>query len=259
MLPPVDTHVHLLAALDDGPRDMAEAVAMAKMLVRDGVRMATGLAHQNDHYPDNDANHLRNASTLLAAALQEQNVPLAIYPTGEVMVTPDLVERFDAGRLLTMADKGKYLLVEMPHGLFVDIAPIAAGLRQRGVRLVIAHAERYPELMNAGPLVEHWIRAGCLIQITANEFAEPQMSDARTLRDWAKRGIVHMLGTDGHRTDMRAPKMKAGVDALRSLVGPAICDRIAHLTASAIFQGRNVVVPPVQEVKKSWFGKMFGG
>lgn len=259
MLPPVDTHVHLLAGLDDGPRDLSESLAMAKMLVAEGVRMATALAHQNDFYPDNNAGHLREHATVFANALKENDIPLTVYPTGEVMVTPDLVERYDAGKLLTYADKGKFLLVEMPHGLFVDLVPIAAGLRARGVRLVMAHAERYPELMHGGPLIEHWISAGCLIQITANEIAEPTMADARILRDWIRRGIVHMLGTDGHRLDMRPPRMKAGVKALHDLAGPAIADRICNLLPNAMFQGRPVNPPPPLQMKRSWFGKLMGG
>ena len=55
MTPLADTHVHLLAGRDDGPRTMDEAVAMCRMLVAEGVRHATALAHQNDDYPENDA------------------------------------------------------------------------------------------------------------------------------------------------------------------------------------------------------------
>jgi hypothetical protein len=38
-----------------------------------------------------------------------------------------------------------------------------------------------------------------------------------------------------------------------------VADRIANLIPSAVFQGRPVNPPPVQQVKKSWFGKVFGG
>ena len=53
MTPLADTHVHLLAGLDDGPQTADEAVAMCRMLVAEGARHATALAHQNEHYPDN--------------------------------------------------------------------------------------------------------------------------------------------------------------------------------------------------------------
>lgn len=260
MLPPVDTHVHLLAGLDDGPRDEQEALAMARMLVSDGVRTATALAHQNDLYPDNTPENLLKAAAALEAKLKEKEIPLNVVPTGEVMVTPDLVERYDAGRLLTYGNKGKHLLVEMPHAVFVDLLPMAAQLRPKGVRLVVAHAERYPELLYGGTMVEHWIAAGCLIQVTARELAESGNSPGgKILKDWITRGIIHMLGTDGHRLDMRPPKMKPGVDAVRKWAGDGVADRISNCWASSIMQGRAVNPPPPVQIKKTWFGKLMGG
>jgi protein-tyrosine phosphatase len=171
-----------------------------------------------------------------------------------------MVERFKAGTYLTYGNKNKYLLVEMPHMVFIDLVPIAAQLRPLGTRIVVAHAERYPELLYGGALVERWITAGCLIQVTAKELAEPSNAEGgRILRDWITRGIVHCLGTDGHRLDMRPPRMKAGVDAVRRWAGDAVADRISNVFANNIMQGRPVNPPPVQQVKKSWFGKIFGG
>jgi protein-tyrosine phosphatase len=50
MSPLADTHVHLLAGLDDGPRDPAEAAAMCRALAAEGVRYASALAHQNESW-----------------------------------------------------------------------------------------------------------------------------------------------------------------------------------------------------------------
>ena len=260
MLPPVDTHVHLLAGLDDGPRDMDEALAMARMLVADGVRTATALAHQNDLYPDNTPENLLAAAATLSQQLIEKQIPLRVVPVGEVMVTPDLVDRYKAGRLLTYGNKNKYLLVEMPHALFVDLLPIAAQLKPLGVRIVVAHAERYPELLYGGALVERWIAAGCLIQVTAKEFADAGSSEGgRILKTWVQRGIVHMLGTDGHRLDMRRPRMQAGVDALAAWAGEAVASRIGSVFATQMMEGRSVnPPPPPPPPKKSWLTRMLG-
>jgi protein-tyrosine phosphatase len=260
MLPPVDTHVHLLADRDDGPRDSDEALAMARMLVADGVRTATALAHQNDQYPDNTPEAILSAAATLAQQLSEQQIPLRVVPVGEVMVTPDMVDRYKAGRLLTYGNKGKYLLVEMPHALFVDLLPMAVQLKPLGVRIVVAHAERYPELLYGGPLVERWVAAGCLIQVTAKEFAEPTNSEGgKILKTWVQRGVVHMLGTDGHRLDMRPPRMKAGVEALKAWAGEAVASRVGNVFATQMMEGRAVnPPPPPPPPKKSWLTKILG-
>src|SRR5688572_3603952 len=116
MIPLADTHVHLLAGLDDGPPTTDVAAAMCRMLVAEGARHATALAHQNDDYPDNTADRLRSSAAILTADLAAKNIPLHVYPTGEVMLSPTLVEDWRAGRLLSYGGHGRFLLVEMPHG-----------------------------------------------------------------------------------------------------------------------------------------------
>ncbi len=259
MLPLIDTHVHLLAGLDDGPAHADEALAMARMLVAEGASAAAALAHQNDGYPNNDADRLRAATKALAEQLQTANIPLAVYPTGEVMLTADLVERLEAGTLLTVADRGQFLLVEMPHGAFVDVVPLAEALRPKGVRLIIAHAERYPELLHDDGLGERWIAAGCLIQFTAQRIAEPARStDERAMKSWIRRGMVHLIGSDGHNLDWRPPRLKDGYERIVEWTGPAVADRIAHIWASAILEGRPVNAAPPHHPPRSWFSKLFG-
>src|SRR5205085_12375273 len=185
MLPLIDTHVHLLAGLDDGPPDADVAVAMCRMLVAEGARSAVALAHQNDDYPANTPARLRDATAALAAALKAEQIPLAVRPAGEVMPASALADRVAAGRCLSVADRGQYLLVEQPHGLFLDLLPLAAAVRPAGLRLIVAHAERYPELLHDPGLTERLIAAGCLIQVTARVLAEPpSAADGRMLREW---------------------------------------------------------------------------
>ena len=62
MTPLADTHVHLLAGLDDGPPTADVALAMCRMLVAEGARHATALAHQNHGYPHNSADRLRTSA-----------------------------------------------------------------------------------------------------------------------------------------------------------------------------------------------------
>ena len=60
------------------------------------------------------------------------------------MLSPTTFDDWQAGRLLSVGRPEQWLLVEMPHGLFVDVLPLAEALRPLGVRLIVAHAERYP-------------------------------------------------------------------------------------------------------------------
>jgi protein-tyrosine phosphatase len=260
MLPLADTHVHLLAGLDDGPPDDDTALAMCRMLAADGCRFATALAHQNPTYPQNTADTLLAAADRLKARLAEHKVPLTVYPTGEVMLTPDLLADWQAGRLLSYGGHGKHLLVEMPHGQYLDVRRVAEGLRSAGLQPVIAHAERYEELLFDPQVAEAAIAAGCLIQVSTGELAEPPSARVeQALKDWAKRGLIHLLGSDGHGLDRRRPEMKGGARRLTGWVGPAAADRIGSIWGQAVLEGRPVRPPKPLPKPRSWFARLFGG
>ena len=71
IIPPlVDTHCHLLAGLDDGPKTPEDAVAMCRRAYDQGVRHSVALAHQNEDYPLNTPQRLREAFAKLVADLR---------------------------------------------------------------------------------------------------------------------------------------------------------------------------------------------
>lgn len=260
MIPLADTHVHLLAGLDDGPKTLDVALAMCRMLSSQGVRHATALCHQNDMYPANLPPLMQSTAQALTKALTERSIPLAVYPTGEIMLTPTSAEQFAAGTYQTVGGHGKFLLVEMPHGMFVDVLPLASALRTRGVRPIIAHAERYPELLHDPGLTERWIAAGCLIQATAQAYADPwNAADERSLKLWAERGFVHLFGSDGHGIERRPPRFIEGYRRLVKWAGASAAERIGCHWGIAVLQGLPVNVPPPAKPKKNWFTRLMGG
>jgi protein-tyrosine phosphatase len=260
MIPLADTHVHLLAGLDDGPPSRDVALAMCRMLVSEGVQYATALAHQNEGYPENTAERLRTAATQLMADLTANEIPLLVYPTGEVMLSHTTYDDYRAGKLLTFGNHGKWLLVEMPHGVFLNILPIAEAFRAIGVRLVIAHAERISEILHDPELTARWIAAGCLIQVTARSLAEPWSSAVeKSLKRWATRGFIHVLGSDGHGIDRRRPELAAGYERLSTWIGRTAAERIGSEWGLSILQGRPLIIPPPKASTRSWFTKLFGG
>jgi len=259
MIPLADTHVHLLAGLDDGPKTLDVALSMCRMLSSQGVRHATALCHQNDGYPNNLPGLMSTMAQELRQALHDRGIPLAVYSTGEVMLTPSLDQHFAAGRYQTVGGHGKWLLVEMPHGMFVDLLPVAFALRGRGVRLIVAHAERYPELLHDPALAERWIAAGCLIQVTSQAYADPwNTADEKSLKLWAERGFVHMLGSDGHGIERRPPRIIEGYRRLVKWAGASAAERIGSHWGIAALQGLPINAPPPQKPRKSWFTRLLG-
>src|SRR6476661_131186 len=113
MVPLIDTHCHLLPGLDDGPSSWDESLEMCRLAWKEGVRGIAATVHQNEHWPNTRAAILEKTSEL-RRRLTEEDVSLAVYPAAEVMLEPDFEAAWSAGRFMTMADRGQYLLIEMP-------------------------------------------------------------------------------------------------------------------------------------------------
>src|SRR5438105_13906453 len=121
MPPLVDIHVHLLAGMDDGPKTADDALSMCKLMVEQGIRHAAAGANENDDFPDNTPEKIRAADSKLAEQLKINEVPLEVRPCAEVMVGTETLKQLSRGELMTVGDAGKYLLIEMPHGLCVEL------------------------------------------------------------------------------------------------------------------------------------------
>jgi protein-tyrosine phosphatase len=255
MVPPlVDTHCHLLAGMDDGPKTPADAIAMCRRAYDQGVRHSVALAHQNDSYPANTPDRLREGFARLTADLAAAGLDdFTVYPCAEVMVRPDLDAALDRREFLTVSDGGLYVLLEMPHGLCVELAWLVERLVTKGVRPILAHAERSPELLDDPAAVEKLIRAGCLIQISSEGVTRPVSSGAaRAVKDWIRRGVAHLLGSDGHSPRRRPPDLLDAYHRMRRWAGTEIADRIASANGLTVLQNRPLRLPPVAPPERRW-------
>jgi protein-tyrosine phosphatase len=253
MIPLVDMHCHLLAGLDDGPRSQAEAVAMCRMVYDEGVRMVVATAHQNERYPLLSPDRIRQATQELAQRLRAAGIALLVFPCAEVMVHAELESSWKKGNLLSVADRREYLLLEMPHDLCLDLRMTVQRLRQVGVRLILAHPERHEELLHEPGHVEELIRAGCLVQVSSASITDPPSArDRRALKSWFKRGIVHLLGSDGHSPIRRPPRMADAYRQIGRWIGTLAADRIGSTIGMAVLQGLPLRIPQPETKRFAW-------
>ena len=244
--------------MDDGPRTMGQALAMCQIAHAEGTRMMVATVHQNERWPDVTPSRIRDASQALSAALREAQITIAVFPSAEVMAFPEMVTAWQAGELVSVADRGQYLLVEMPHNVFVDLRPIIASFRRLGVRVILAHPERSPELLHDKGLIEDFIQAGCLVQVSTHSITAPtSRTDERALKRWFQRGIVHVLGSDGHSETRRPPKIADAYRQIVTWVGDTIADRVASTNGLAILQGLPLQFDPPQQQRRNWFNRLW--
>jgi protein-tyrosine phosphatase len=239
----VDIHCHCLPALDDGPQSIEDALALCRALVMDGITDAIATPHQLGRYDGvNWADEVRMAVRRMQALLRDQRIPLTIYPGAEVRIDERIPQLLQEGRLLTLADAGEFILIELPISM-----PIGA----RAVReligdwptVVLAHAERYDVLKRDPAGAEAWIEANMALQVNAASLLPDAPPDCRAAAvTWLEMGWVSLIASDAHSTNARRPRMTEALAFLEHQFGPQIAAKIcldnpARLLAGAHGEG----------------------
>lgn len=227
---------------------------MCRLAAREGTRMAAAVAHQCELFPGVTPDRIRGSLDLLRARLSDECIDLEVHPAGEIMACPDLVSRWQRGDLVSLADQKRHLLVEMPHRLFVDLRPIAEELAAQGMSIVLAHPERTEEFLFDHGRIEGLIERGCLVQVNAGSVTDPPNGRfQKALREWFRRGVVHVLGSDGHSPNRRPPRLAAAVEQVRRWAGATAADRISNTLGRMILRGIPVrVALPLPVVRRWW-------
>jgi protein-tyrosine phosphatase len=254
VIPLVDIHCHLLAGLDDGPKREADALLMCRMAASEGVAVVVALAHQLGRWNTVTVDQIRQGARQLAQTVRLAGVPLTIVPGAEVMVQPEIELAWRQSQVLTVADRRQFLMVEMPHGVCVDLEQVVPALVEAGVRPILAHPERHPELLHGRGRIEQIIQAGCLIQVSSGSVTDPaSRRDARALKSWLRRGIVHLVGSDGHSPSTRPPRMAAAYHRIGRWAGRIVADRVCSTNGMAMVQGLPLKVPEPKPASRRWF------
>jgi protein-tyrosine phosphatase len=141
----------------------------------------------------------------------------------------------------------------MPHDCYVDLRAIVGRLRRLGVRPILAHPERCEALLHEPGSVEELVRAGCLVQVSSASITDPHNArDRRTLKSWFKRGVVHLLGSDGHSLIRRPPHMAAAYQQIARWIGNVAADRIGSTIGMAVLQGLPLHISQPEPKRSAW-------
>lgn len=219
----IDVHCHCLPALDDGPATLAAAVLLCEALVADGVQTVVATPHQLGRFSKTtEADSVRQAMDTLRAQLKSRSIPLDLVPGADVRIHEDLVNLISTGRVLTFADAGHYLLLELPHEVFIDAGRMIQTLSDRGIHIVLSHPERYPWIRHHIAQILDWrSKHRLLLQITAASLLGDFGPGVETVA-WklAEKGIVDLVASDAHAaTGSRRPRMSAARELVMQRLG----------------------------------------
>jgi protein-tyrosine phosphatase len=216
----IDTHLHILPGIDDGPETIEEAVALAKALVQEGISAAIATPHYNDVFPRRSAAEIQERVDSLQQVLDHQGVPIRLFRGHEALIKPGMVEDIHTGRLATL-NGSRYLLLELWNSSWLpETERVLFELRANGIIPILAHPERYSAFQKETTLLTTLLQQGTLLQITASSLTGKQGRTAqRTAEKLLKQGVVHCIASDAHGMHKRAPHMQESLRRAVQLIG----------------------------------------
>ena len=110
----IDLHCHILPGLDDGPENMEQALEMCALARADGIETIVATPHMlNDVYEVSREDVLGGVEDLNRAC-KEKGIAVRIVAGGDIRVDKDLVRILDEGGVMSLADRGQHLMLELP-------------------------------------------------------------------------------------------------------------------------------------------------
>jgi protein-tyrosine phosphatase len=240
--PAVDLHCHILPGLDDGARDLDDALALARQAEADGISAVCATPHiRHDH--DVRIAELPERIVALRRAIADAAGRIQVVPGGEVAATA--LGGLDDRELSAVSLGGgrRWVLLEPAPGPLDDgLEQAVAELSARGFRAIVAHPERHlaEDLI---PRLQRVTAAGALVQATAASLTEAASREG--MAQLAAAGVIHVLGSDAHSSRFGRPAVLSG--ALAALAAVAQTERhlawIAERAPRAIIAGEDIRAP----------------
>lgn len=217
----IDLHAHILPGLDDGASCWEEAEEMLEIADRDGIARLAATPHFIEGGFEPDRREIMEGVERLNRYAERRGLAVRVMPGMEVALSPAIPGWLREGRLLTLNDEGRHLLLEMPVielPFYTDT--LLFELQLMGIVPVLAHPERNRAIQQNPAWLIEAVERGVLVQITADSLLGAfGRSAMRAAGELLNAGAVHALGSDAHSSQRRTPTLSAAAARLDRLLG----------------------------------------
>jgi protein-tyrosine phosphatase len=231
----IDTHLHILPGVDDGPETIEETLSLARVLVKEGIHSAFATPHYNDMFPQRSATEIRERVYDVQQVLDSEGILLRLFAGHEALIKAGLAEDIQAGRLATL-NNSRYLLLELWNSVWLpETERVIFELKAGGIIPIIAHPERYHAIQQDPDRLTPLVQQGVLAQLTASSLIGGQGNTTRRCAEvLLRKGLVHFIASDAHDLATRPPAITRSLKRATELVGQVRVDQMIETYPSAI-------------------------
>ena len=223
----IDLHCHLLPGIDDGASNLAESIEMARELERLDYCGVCCTPHVPWGTELRTADELIPLRAQVQQAIEQAGLKLRLYSGAEHHV--QCVAELLVGDQLLVYPRADCFLMEFSlQGFPARLDDLLFRIQVKGLRPVVAHVERYPEVQKDLSAVEALQSRGCslLVNLTSLVGAWDRAAK-KTAERLLGAGLVDAVTTDMHSV-ADGPSVEKGLSRLLELVGQAEVERLTQ-------------------------------
>lgn len=266
----IDLHSHILPGIDDGAREWDDTLALLREAAEDGTRTIVATPHFHPGVYAPPGPEVRRLVEEARARARAEGIEIWIEPGHEVRGMAGIIPRVRSGEILTFPG-GKYLLLELPSmevPRYLD--DLLFELEMGDVTPILAHPERNRGLAKEPERLAELIDRGVRTQVTgASLFGAygPHAQEAAEL--FFRRGLVHLVASDGHVPLHRPPLLGAAREAVEVLIGAFRSRKIFEVNPRRVLDGTELETEnlgreesaedPLPSPQIGWWKRIFGG
>jgi protein-tyrosine phosphatase len=239
----IDIHHHCLPGVDDGPRDLKEAVDLCRLAAEDGIETIVATPHVLRGRWQNTS---RAALEQKLAELQDAiGASPRLILGSEYFFAHDMNDVLGNGAIVPLADS-RYVLVELAsHAVPPLLEQPLYQARLGGWTTVIAHPERNLVFQSKPELLASLVANGTKTQITAGSLLGDFGPEARQCAwEWIQREMVHFVASDAHNTTKRPPRMREAAAAIREIAGDDVAGALTRRNPAAVVENHGLEYDP---------------
>ena len=231
----IDFHSHILPGIDDGSKDLATTLEMLRLSAGQGVDVVAATPHFYA-WRDRVGRFLERRQAAWEALSSVLTPELPRIVLGAEVAFFQGISKAEQVRELTLQGTN-VLLLEMPFQTWSDsdLEEVEALTERCGLRVVLAHLERYYGLPGNKKMIAELLQLPVTVQVNAEGLLDWRMR-GKLVRMF-RSGQAQLLGSDCHGIHHRTPKLGPGRDMLQKKLGQGILTKIDEAGAQLLPEG----------------------
>lgn len=223
----IDIHIHILPGVDDGARSLESSERMLDIAYADGIRTMICTPHFHGGHMESTMSANYKALEELCNVAKNKYSDMEFYLGNEVYYFDSIDEWLQDGRLTAMAGSS-YVLVEFSPGVTLRELDIAVRhITQSGYRPILAHINRYVNLVGNINHVYDLIDNGAYIQINTEALnGNMGFRVKQFTKKLLKNDSVHFIASDAHSSRTRRPELNEVARYIEKKYGEELAYRI---------------------------------